>query len=341
MSSAQSAQVQACSKDQQQFPRLLILGAQGQVGRELVRSLAPLGEVIALTRRAEDHAQGWFADLTDPIALIQTVERLQPDWVINAAAYTAVDEAQSTAGQITADRVNHESVAALAQCCVRMRAGLVHYSTDYVFNGQGQQPWKESDSTGPVNAYGLSKLQGEAAVSQAGGKFIVMRTSWVYGQHGNNFAKTMLRLAMERDQLRVVADQMGAPTGAALLADLTAHVIRQMDDVSYVVPRQTEQAAVFAHPLSGIYHVCASGVTSWHAYAQWVLQWAQSRGWPLKMSAESIQAISTSEYPTAAPRPLNSRLDTGLFVNTFGLCLPHWQHGVLDMLNRLTPSALK
>ena len=323
------------------FPRLLVLGAHGQVGRELVRSLAPLGEVIALTRRPGDHEQGWFADLSDPVGLVQTIERLQPNWVINAAAYTAVDEAQSASGQLMADRVNHQSVAALAQCCVRLGAGLVHYSTDYVFNGQGQQAWKETDPPHPVNAYGLSKQQGEGAVVQAGGKYVVMRTSWVYGLHGNNFAKTMLRLAMEREQLRVVADQVGAPTSAALLADLTAHVIRQMDDVSYEVPAHAENAAVFAHPWSGIYHVCASGSTSWHGYAQRILQWASAQGWPLKVTADSVQAIASSEYPTAAPRPLNSRLNTELFVNTFGLCLPDWQQGVVDMLNSLHPSALK
>jgi dTDP-4-dehydrorhamnose reductase len=195
---------------------------------------------------------------------------------------------------------------------------LVHFSTDYVFNGSGQSPWTETDACAPLSVYGQTKWQGEQAVAASGCRHLMFRTSWVYGARGGNFAKTMLRLAQERDALRVIDDQIGAPTGADLLADVTAHALAK------VLEPGSES--------SGTYHLAAAGVTSWHGYAQFVLTQAKALGVSLKVQPEDVQAIPTSAYPTPARRPLNSRLDTRKIQDTFGLTLPHWNLGVARML---------
>ncbi|TKD44162.1 dTDP-4-dehydrorhamnose reductase [Azotobacter chroococcum] len=299
--------------------RILLLGKSGQVGWELQRALAPLGDVVALDRHGE---QGLCGDLADLDGLTATLRALDPDVIVNAAAYTAVDKAESEPE--LALRINGEAPGVLAREAARLGAWLVHYSTDYVFDGSGEQPWREDAPTGPLSVYGRSKLAGEAAIATSGARALVFRTSWVYAARGGNFAKTMLRLARERDQLRVIADQIGAPTGAELIADVTAHALRQ------VLGRAD------ASPLSGVYHLAAAGETSWFDYARFVLLQAEQAGEVLKVGHEQIEAIPTSAYPTPAQRPLNSRLDTTKLQETFGLHLPNWQDGVARMLTETT-----
>jgi len=299
--------------------RILLLGKNGQVGWELQRALAPLGEVIALDRHG---GQGLCGDLADLEGLVATLRMLNPEVIVNAAAYTAVDKAESEPE--LALRINGEAPGLLAREAARMGAWLVHYSTDYVFDGSGEQPWREEAPTGPLSTYGRSKLAGEAAIAAHGAKALVFRTSWVYAARGGNFAKTMLRLARERDQLRVIADQIGAPTGAELIADVTAHALRQ-------ALGSTNGAS-----LGGVYHLAAAGETSWFDYARFVLQQAEQAGEALKVGAEQVEAIPTSAYPTPAQRPLNSRLDTTKLRETFGLHLPNWQDGVARMLTETT-----
>jgi len=291
--------------------KILLLGKNGQVGWELQRSLAPLGEVIAL-----DHDNKELCgDFTNLQGLTDTIRRVAPDIIVNAAAHTAVDKAESESE--LARTINALAPAMLAQETKRLGAWLIHYSTDYVFDGNGDKPWLETDETGPLNVYGATKLEGEQFIHMSGCKHLIFRTSWVYGARGGNFAKTMLRLAGERDSLSVINDQIGAPTGADLLADITAHAIRTVQ---------------LKPELSGLYHVVASGETSWYGYANYVIQHALQAGVALWITPEDIKAVPTSAYNTPAKRPLNSRLDTAKFQTAFNLRLPHWQDGVTRML---------
>lgn len=296
---------------------ILLLGAQGQLGWELQRALVPLGPLIALGRHAQHNPQGLCGDLGDLPGLQRTLEAVRPHTIVNAAAYTAVDQAQSEPELV--HTINALAPATLAQAAIKTGAWLVHYSTDYVFDGSGTTPWKETDTPAPLSVYGSTKLAGEQAVASAP-KHLVLRTSWVYATRGANFAQTMLRLAGERDSLRVIDDQIGAPTSAELLADVTAHALRHLHH----------------HPEhAGLYHCTAAGQTSWHGYAQWVLEQAARHGAALRVQAHQVQPIPTSSYPTPAQRPLNSRLDTTQLQTTFGLHLPHWHNGVQRMLTEI------
>jgi len=290
--------------------KILLLGKNGQVGWELQRSLAPLGELIALDRHAVDGLSGDLSNLND---LRATIRQVRPDVIVNAAAYTAVDKAESETA--LADLVNGQASQVIAQEAAALNAWLIHYSTDYVFSGQGTTPWKETDTVAPVNHYGASKLAGERAIADSGCKYLIFRTSWVYGARGNNFAKTMLRLGHERETLSVIADQVGAPTGADLIADITALTISKVQE---------------RPELSGVYHLAASGEVSWHGYATHVIEFARAQGEQLAVT--SINPIETSAYPTAAGRPLNSRLNTQKLRENFSLHLPDWQSGVTRML---------
>jgi len=281
--------------------KILLFGKNGQVGWELQRSLAPLGELIALDAGSREMC----GDFTDPDGLIRTIRTVAPDVIVNAAAHTAVDKAESEPELVRA--INALAPAALAQEAKRCNAWLVHYSTDYVFDGSGDQPWRETDSTAPLSVYGATKLEGEQLIQQAACRHLIFRTSWVYGARGGNFAKTMLKLAQERDSLKVIDDQIGAPTGADLLADITAHALR--------AARQEPE-------LSGLYHLVAAGETSWHGYASFVLDYARRTCIPLKVASDAIQPVPSSAFPTAAKRPLNSRLDTAKLQSAFGLALP-------------------
>lgn len=294
--------------------KILLFGKNGQVGWELQRSLAPLGEVVALGSKDTHLA----ADFTAPDRLADTVRTVRPDVIVNAAAYTAVDKAESDADN--ARQVNAVAPGVLAQAAAASGALLVHYSTDYVFDGTGQAPWREDDATGPLNVYGSTKREGEQRIAQSGARHLILRTSWVYGARGGNFARTMLRLAGERERLSVIDDQHGAPTGADLLADLTAHMVR----------------ATWADAARcGLYHVAAAGETTWNGYARHVLAFAQQQGVPLKATAETVDPVPTSAFPTPARRPHNSRLDTARLRETFGLRLPDWQSGVERMLREV------
>lgn len=291
--------------------KILLLGKNGQVGWELQRSLAPLGEVIALDAKSSDYC----GDLTRLTELAQTVKTIAPNVIVNAAAYTAVDKAESDVDM--AYLVNASAVDVLAKAAKQVNASLVHYSTDYVFDGSGDTPWLETDTVAPLSIYGASKLKGEQAILASGCQHLIFRTSWVYAARGHNFAKTMLKLGAEREQLTVISDQIGAPTGAELLADVTAHAIRSIET-------QPE--------LSGLYHLTASGTTNWHDYARFVLQSARELGVEIKVSDDAVEAIPTSAYPLPAKRPLNSRLNTDKLCASFNLTLPHWQTGVARML---------
>jgi dTDP-4-dehydrorhamnose reductase len=293
--------------------KILLLGKNGQVGWELQRSLAPLGDLIALDRNPVD---GLTGDLSNPDQLRKTIRQVAPEIIVNAAAYTAVDKAEQEAE--LAGRVNGLATQVMAEEAASLGAWLIHYSTDYVFNGEGVEPWQETDVVSPVNHYGASKLAGEQAVVASGCKHLIFRTSWVYGARGNNFAKTMLRLAKERETLNVIADQIGAPTGADLIADVTALAIRQ----------------VMINPqLAGLYHLVAGGEVSWYDYAAYVIDFAKGNGETL--AVEVIKPIPTTAYPTPAVRPLNSRLDTRKLRNNFSLHLPDWQSGVTRMLREV------
>ena len=296
--------------------KILLLGKNGQVGWELQRSLQPLGEVIALDRNSEPLC----GDLLQPAQLAQTVRALAPDVIVNAAAYTAVDKAESDAQ--AARTINAESAGVLAREAKACGAWLVHFSTDYVFNGGGTTPWREDYATGPLSVYGQTKLEGEQLIAASGAKHLVLRTSWVYAARGGNFAKTMLRLAQEREKLAVIDDQWGAPTGAELLADVTAHALRT------VLAGGQDDA-------SGIYHLVASGETTWNRYAQYVLAQAKLINPALNIVAREVQAVDTAAFPTPAKRPHNSRLDTHKLQQRFGVHLPSWQVGVQRMLQEI------
>jgi dTDP-4-dehydrorhamnose reductase len=291
--------------------KILLFGKNGQVGWELQRSLAPLGEVIALDR----HSTEYCGDLLNPTGVAQTVLSVKPDVIVNAAAYTAVDKAESD--QANATTVNAEAPAAMAQAAAKIGAALVHYSTDYVFDGSGSAPWQETDTPAPLSVYGASKLAGEQAIAQSGARHLIFRTSWVYAARGGNFAKTMLRLALERETLSVINDQIGAPTGADLLADVTAQAL-------------TRWASRDA--LGGLYHLSATGETSWFGYAQHLFAKVRQHGMALKLVDAQLQPIPSSDYKTAAQRPLNSRLDCTKLKSDFDLHLPHWTVGVNRML---------
>ncbi len=296
--------------------RILLLGMNGQVGWELQRSLAPLGELVALDF---DSPGPHSADFTRPDALAATVRALAPQVIVNAAAHTAVDKAESEPG--LARTINALAPAVLAREAAALGAWLVHYSTDYVFDGSGSAPWTEESPTGPLSVYGQTKLEGEQAIRASGCAHLILRTSWVYAARGGNFARTMLRLAAERDRLSVIADQIGAPTGADLLADVTAHALR----------------SALARPgLAGTYHAAAAGETSWHGYACHVIGFAREAGQKVLVEQQHITPIATSDYPTPARRPLNSRLDTHKLRQTFGLALPDWRVGVERMLREVT-----
>ena len=291
--------------------KILLFGKGGQVGWELQRSLAPLGPLVALDFDSADHC----GDFTDPASLRDTVRALRPDLIVNAAAHTAVDKAESETE--LAHRINAEGPGALAEEAARLGAWLVHYSTDYVFDGTGTRPWREADRAAPLSVYGRTKLAGEQAIQAAGAKHLILRTSWVYAARGGNFAKTMLKLAKERDKLTVIDDQIGSPTGAELLADATAQA---------VVALQRDPS------LAGLYHLTAAGETSWHAYARFVIETARRLVPALPIKAQSIESVPTSAFPTPAARPHNSRLDCTRVQAAFGLQLPAWQHGVERML---------
>lgn len=296
--------------------KILLLGKNGQVGWELQRSLAPLGDLIALDRTG---GEGLCGDLSDLDGLVATVRKLEPDVIVNAAAYTAVDKAETE--EALAALINGDAPGVLAREAEALGAWLVHYSTDYVFDGSGEQRWETDAPTGPLSSYGRSKQAGEEAIRASGAKALVLRTSWVYAARGHNFAKTMLRLATERDSLSVVADQFGAPTGAELIADVTALMLSQ-------VMRTKDSAA-----LAGTYHLAAAGETSWHGFARYVLQHAQQSGVTLKVSPDQLGAISTKAYPLPAPRPRNSRLALDKLEHAFQLKMPPWQQGVQRMLD--------
>ena len=292
---------------------IVLLGPDGQVGWELQRALQPLGHVTCLPRSTP--GSDLCGDLAQPERLAASLRRLQPDAVVNAAAYTAVDKAESEPA--LAHTINALAVGAIAQVMVERGGWLLHYSTDYVFDGSGDQPRDETAATGPLNVYGSSKLAGEDLVRASGCRHLILRTSWVHAARGGNFVRTMLRLAVERDRMTVIDDQIGAPTGADLLADIGAHALRQ---------------ACLDPSLSGTFHVTASGATSWCRYARHVIGWAQARGVALRCTPDAVLAIPTSSYPTPATRPLNARLDTGKLQARFGLVLPPWQTGVDRML---------
>lgn len=294
--------------------KILLFGKGGQVGWELQRSLAPLGEVVALDFNSTD----LHANFAQPAALAATVRAVQPDVIVNAAAHTAVDKAESEPD--FAHALNAASPAVVAREAATLGAWLVHYSTDYVFDGSGSHARIEDEATGPLSVYGRTKLEGEQAIRASGCKHLIFRTSWVYASRGGNFARTMLKLAGERDKLAVIDDQHGAPTGADLLADITAHALRH----------------ALVHPdAAGTYHAVASGFTTWHAYATLVIEWARARGVPIKVAADAITAVPTTAYPTPARRPLNSRLDTSKLQGRFGLTLPPWDQGVRRMLTEI------
>ncbi|TWG86435.1 dTDP-4-dehydrorhamnose reductase [Cupriavidus gilardii J11] len=301
-------------------PTLLVTGSEGQVGFELRRSLAPLGRVVAVSRRE--------CDLADAQAVQAMVVRVRPDVIVNAAAYTAVDRAESE--RELAFAVNGTAPGVLAREAAALGSLLIHYSTDYVFDGTKAGFYRETDAVNPRSVYGQSKLAGEQAVADAGGASLILRTSWVAGAYGRNFAKTMLRLARERDSLRVVADQWGAPTGAALIADITAQIIGR---------HWFGGAPDHSGFPGGLYHLAAAGETSWHGYAVEVLRQAERRGVALRVAPDAVQAIPSSEYVLPAPRPANSRLDTARLRTTFGLTLPDWRDTTGHLLDQILLSS--
>lgn len=294
--------------------KLLLLGGNGQVGRELRRALPALGEVVVATRAGTDAELA--ADFDAPDTLGELVRRIAPDVVVNAAAYTAVDRAESEPD--TAFRVNALAPEAIARACAASDALLLHYSTDYVFDGSALRPYREDDATAPLGVYGASKLAGEEAIRASGARHAILRTAWVYAAHGNNFLHTMLRLARERDELRVVGDQIGAPTPAAWIADASARIV--------------------AHgvPTSGTWHLVAAGETSWHGFAEVIMDEALAAG--LLARRPRVLPINTAEYPTPARRPAYSVLDTARLHRDFGIAAPHWRDGLHAVMGELAAS---
>ncbi len=295
---------------------ILVTGANGQVGFELQRSLGAMGKVIALTR-AE-------MDLANEASMLAALREQKPGIIVNPAAYTAVDRAESDREPAMA--VNAAAPGIIARWAADHGAFLIHYSTDYVFDGTKAEPYREEDAVNPQSVYGESKWRGEEAVRASGARHAILRTSWVYGHHGSNFLKTILRLAQERTALNVVADQVGAPTSAALIADATRTVIERI------------AASQAPDGLSGTYHLTAQGSTSWHGYAAHIVRTASAEGFKLALTLDALKPISTVEYPTPAKRPANSRLDCTKLMERFGIALPEWQAGVDDVVARLQPA---
>ena len=291
--------------------KILLFGCNGQVGWELQRSLSVLGELVAVDFDSAELS----ADFSRPESLVATVRAVQPDVIVNAAAHTAVDKAESEPE--LAHTINAAAPGVLAREAAARGAWLVHYSTDYIFDGSGSHYRTEDEPPGPLSVYGRTKLEGETLSRASGCRHLILRTSWVYSARGGNFARTMLKLAAERDRLTVIDDQIGAPTGADLLADVTAHALR---------------AATAAPTLAGTYHVAAAGETSWFDYARFVIEWARANGQAIAVAPDAIKPIPTSDYPTPAQRPLNSRLNTSRLRRAFGLHMPPWQTGVQRML---------
>lgn len=306
--------------------KILLLGKNGQVGWELQRALAPLGEVSACGRSE--------ADLDDLDRLSRLVRSIGPDVIVNAAAYTAVDRAE--AEPALAMRINAEAVEVLAAEASRSGALLVHYSTDYVFDGRKNGRYVEADAPAPLNVYGATKLAGEQAITASGCRHLIFRTGWVFAARGANFAHTVLRLGKDRAELPVVADQTGAPTSAELIADVTALTLYRLTQDG-----RAKQAAAAPEPRGGIYHLAASGVVSWHGYAQWVVGEALRLGAVLKLTPDKIRAITSAEYPTPAARPHNSTLDTGKLCSAFGIVMPPWELHVKRMLQEKIVEAVK
>lgn len=292
--------------------KVLLFGANGQVGWELRRSLAPLGELIPLSRADRDPV----GDLADLDGIARTIRTIAPDVIVNAAAYTAVDQAETD--KAAARLINTDAVRVVAEQAARLGSLLIHYSTDYVFDGEGSTPFKEDHPTAPLNEYGRTKRDGEEAIIASGCKAAILRTSWVYAARGRNFLKTILRLAQSREKLDVVADQFGAPTGAELIADVTSRVI---------------PAAVASPEKLGTYHLTASGETSWHGYASFIVDTARQLGVPLRV--EKLNPICSDAFPTPAARPRNSRLDCGKITNAFAVRLPDWRLGVSRVIEEL------
>ena len=295
---------------------ILLLGKDGQVGWQLQRSLAPHGPVITC-----GHAD---CDLTDLDRLRLLVRQIGPSVIVNAAAYTAVDRAE--AEPELAMRINGEAPGVLAQEAARLGALLIHYSTDYVFDGKKPAPYVESDPAAPLSVYGCSKLAGEEAIRAAGCKSVIFRTSWVFGARGGNFVKTILRLAREKRILNVVSDQVGSPTPAALIATVTGIVLAMLRQ-GHAMNRETQRR----------YHLCCGRPVSWHQFAHAIVDLARATpGFDLRLKPEAIIAIPSSEYPTTAARPANSRLDCGRLEKEFGLRMPDWQPYLARMLQLLS-----
>ena len=303
--------------------KILLLGKNGQVGWELQRALQPLGEMIALDRHTND--QGDCGDVSNFEQINQTIARLQPNIIINATAYTAVDKAESE--QLQNDLINHLAVKNLAEQCKHINALLVHYSTDYVFDGSGDVPWQEDNSTAPVNSYGQAKRDGEIAIEKTGVKFLNFRTSWVYASRGKNFIKTMLMLAKSKEKLTIINDQVGTPTSASLIADVTAQALRY-----YLLANDAEKIQLLGH-----YHLVPTGVTTWYEYAQFIFDLAKKQGETLMI--KEVLPTTTNNYPTPAKRPLNSRLNTQKIQTNFQLYLPKWQQGVEQVVIELLGKA--
>ena len=312
--------------------RIVLLGAQGQLGHALAQALPVMGEVLVLGRQQADLAQ------TDALRVL--LDQHQPQLIVNAAAYTAVDKAEQEPD--LAQAINAQAPAVLAHWAAAHGAVLVHYSTDYVFDGRSPRPYTEADAPAPLSVYGQSKWAGERAVQAAAGRHLVFRTSWVVGAHGGNFLKTMLRLGAERDSLRVVADQHGAPTSTELIAHTTVQVLQQMRAPALAANTKGEASqppnapwVSVDDPRWSLYHLAAAGETTWHAYACHVMDRATALGWPMRASAQRIEAITTDQYPLPAPRPAHSRLNTQRLQSRFGVKLPDWQAGVDAVIDSL------
>jgi len=302
--------------------RILLLGCDGQVGFELARSLAPLGQLQLANRRGDNGRIS--VDLESPGSAERAIAEFKPHWVVNAAAYTAVDKAEQEVER--AERVNHHALSEIAQAVARADAKLIHYSTDYVFDGSASAPYREDHPTAPLGAYGRSKLSGENAVREHCAEHLILRTAWVYGSRGQNFLRSMLRLAEQRPRLTIVADQFGAPTSARQIADATALLLH------------AQQTAAGDHSRWGTYHLTAGGETSWYGFARQIIELASQAGW-LAQQPE-VQAISTSEYPTPARRPAYSRLDGARLQKHFGIALPDWHIGLARVMEQLTDAQL-
>lgn len=305
--------------------KILLFGKNGQVGWELQRSLAPLASTGQLIVLGTD-SQEICGNLSYPEGIRETVQTVKPDMIVNAAAYTAVDKAEKEFQ--LAQTINAHAPRVLAEEACRLNAWLIHYSTDYVFDGSGDQPRTETESVNPLNVYGETKLAGEQKIIESGCLHIILRTSWVYATYGNNFIKTILRLAQERDHLQIVADQIGAPTGAELIADVTAHIVQSLRNHGN------------STSVSGLYHLTAKGCTSWYGFADFILKQAASADVFLKTTSGNLRPIASADYPTPAKRPLNSRLDSEKLQNTFNLCFPEWQDGVSRTLTEILANRL-